>query len=316
MEKNLLNHDIVDQSERRAYKQPFGQPVDSAVSEFRAGGHCFPLGHKTYVMGILNVTPDSFSDGGRFITMDDALKQAERMVLAGVDIIDIGGESTRPGSIPVPAQEEIDRVVPVIEQISSRFNVPVSVDTFKSETAAAALKAGAVIVNDIFGLRADPAMAAVIAGTDAGVVMMHHPGLPVGLLTESERQLSQQDWPARMLAYLRASIQTAVDHGISRERLMTDPGIGFDMTPETSIEVLRQSNCLRALALPFLIGTSRKRLISQMLGGRQVQDRLMGTAASVCFSITAGADFVRVHDVGEIVDTVRVMDMLYRERSQ
>lgn len=286
-----------------------------ATRVFQAGGHTFALGRKTYVMGILNVTPDSFSDGGRFMTMDQALYQAEQMVRAGADIIDIGGESTRPGSTPVPVQAEIERVVPVIEQICRRFPVPVSIDTFKSETAAAALKAGATIVNDIFGLRADPKMAAAIASAHAGAVLMHHPGLPAPFRTEAELKLDQSDWSGRMLAYLAVSIQMAVDQGISREQLMTDPGIGFDMTPETSVEVLKQSGCLSTFGLPFLIGTSRKRLISHLLGGRPVDGRLMGTAASVCYAITRGADFVRVHDVAEIVDTVRVMDALYRERS-
>lgn len=285
------------------------------VTVFKAGRHLFELGKRTYVMGILNVTPDSFSDGGRFNTIDHALRQAEQMVESGADILDVGGESTRPGATPVPVQEEIDRVAPVIEQICRRFPTPVSVDTFKAQTASAALAAGAVIVNDIFGLRADPDMAGVIAATDAGAILMHHPGLPDPLKTEHERQLDPSDWPGRMLTYLRVSLQIASKHGISRERLMTDPGIGFAMSPETSVDVLRQCGSLSALGLPFLIGTSRKRLIAHLLGGRPIESRLMGTAASVCFAITAGADFVRVHDVAEIVDTVRVMDALYRKRS-
>ena len=291
-------------------------PAQNApMSVFKAGRHVFELGKRTYVMGILNVTPDSFSDGGKFNTIDHALRQAERMVESGADILDIGGESTRPGATPVSVQEEIDRVAPVIEQISRRFPTPISVDTFKSQTASAALASGAVIVNDIFGLRADPDMAAVIAATDAGAVLMHHPGLPDSLKTEPERQMDPSDWPGRMQAYLRISLQIAAEHGIRRDRLMTDPGIGFAMSPEISIDVLRQCGSLSALGLPFLIGTSRKRLIAHLLGGRPVESRLMGTAASVCFAITAGADFVRVHDVAEIVDTVRVMDALYRKRS-
>lgn len=306
-----------------AFERETNRPVGDAIlpvhnapaSIFKAGRHVFELGKRTYVMGILNVTPDSFSDGGQFNTIEHALRQAERMVESGADILDIGGESTRPGAIPVPVQEEIERVAPVIEQISRRFPTPISVDTFKSQTASAALAAGAVIVNDIFGLRADPGMAGVIAATDAGAVLMHHPGLADSLKTEIERQLDSSDWPSRMQAYLRVSLQIAAEHGISRDRLMTDPGIGFAMSPETSVDVLRQCGSLSTLGLPFLIGTSRKRMIAHLLGGRPIESRLMGTAASVCFAITAGADFVRVHDVAEIVDTVRVMDALYRKRS-
>ena len=285
-----------------------------ATEVFNAGSYRFDLGRKTYVMGIINVTPDSFSDGGRFLSSDDALRQAERMVQCGVDIIDIGGESTRPGFVPVSVQEEIDRVVPVIERICRQLPVPVSIDSRKSATAAAAIQAGAVIVNDITGLREDPDMAGMIAGTRAGVIMMHHAGLSPELLTEEERQLDRLDWSSRMTHYLRLSIQKAIDCGIERTRLMTDPGIGFHMTPDESIQALRQCACLRSLGLPFLVGTSRKRLISHILGGRPVEERLMGTAATVCYAITAGADFVRVHDVAE-TDTVRVMDALYRERS-
>jgi len=283
---------------------------------FHAGNHVFQLGQKTYVMGILNVTPDSFSDGGQYQTLDHALRQVERMVDAGADIIDIGGESTRPGAERVPVQEEIERVVPVIDQVCRRFSIPVSIDTFKAATAAEALRAGAVIVNDIYGLRADSQMAPVIAKTTAGAVLMHHPGLSPDLFSEQERLLDRSDWQARMLAYLETSIQIAQGCGIDRDRLMTDPGIGFGMSPEESIDILRQTGCLGRLGLPFLVGTSRKRLIAHMLGGRPVEGRLMGTAASVCYAIAIGADFVRVHDVAEIVDTVRVMDMLYRERSR
>lgn len=290
------------------------QPSTSSGKVFRAGRRVFELGTHTYVCGILNVTPDSFSDGGRYTTVDTALRKIEEMVAAGADIIDIGGESTRPGSSRISSNEEIDRVIPIIEKATDRFPVPISIDTYKAQTAAAAIRAGATIVNDIFGLRADPDMASVLAASDAGAVLMFHPGLPAHLLSDDEKALDPTDWPSRMLAYLQQSIQLAESEGVGRDRLITDPGIGFDMTPETSVTVLKQSGCLQSLGLPVLIGTSRKRFIGHLLDGRPVDSRLMGTAASVCFAITAGADFVRVHDVAEMVDIVKVMDALYRER--
>ncbi len=295
---------------------PAGNCVTAGAERvFFARGHRFPIGRRTYVMGILNVTPDSFSDGGRYLSLDAALRQAERLVQGGADIIDIGGESTRPGYVPVGADEETARIVPVISAICERFPVPVSVDTYRARTAAAALAAGASIINDITGLRGDPDMAAVVASTDAGAVLMFHAGLPAEQLTAAERSLDHADWPARMTRYLEISIQLADAQGISPNRLVLDPGIGFSMTSEESIAVLRQSGCLRALGLPVLHGASRKRLISQILGGREMGERLMGTAATVCYSIVSGADFVRVHDVAEIADVTRVMDALWREGS-
>ena len=288
---------------------------DAAERVFLAREHRFPIGRKTYVMGILNVTPDSFSDGGRYLSLDAALRQAERMVLDGADVLDVGGESTRPGFVPVGAEEETARVVPVIAAICERFPVPVSIDTYRSGTAAAALAAGASIVNDITGLRGDPNIAATVARYGAGAVLMFHAGLPSGQLTVAERCLDPHDWPGRMSLYLEKSIQLAQAAGIGTDRLILDPGVGFSMTSEESIELLRQSGCLKKFGLPVLFGTSRKRLISQILGGREMDRRLMGTAATVCFSITSGADFVRVHDVAEITDVTRVMDALWRDGS-
>ncbi len=264
-------------------------------------------------MGILNITPDSFSDGGLHVSVDSALRRVEQFVMSGADIIDIGGESTRPGASPVSSDEEIARVVPIIQKIVARFDIPLSIDTFKAQTADEALKAGAVIVNDISGLRADPRMADLIASTDAGAVLMFNPAYESDQASTESRKSSPDDWAARMTSFLRRSVDLAVAAGIGRDRLMIDPGIGFAMTPEASIDFMRQSGSLRSLGHAILVGPSRKRFIGQILGGRPVEGRLMGTAASVCFAITAGADFVRVHDVTEIIDVVRVMDTLYRE---
>lgn len=287
----------------------------TAERVFLACGHRFPLGRRTYVMGILNVTPDSFSDGGRFNTLDAALRQAEKLINDGADVIDVGGESTRPGAKPIGPDEESGRVVPVVRAICERFPIPVSIDTYRASTAVAALAAGACIVNDITGLRGDPGMAEAVARSGAGAVLMFHAGLPVEQLSATERSLDPQDWQARMTLYLQASIWLAEAGGIESSHLMLDPGVGFAMTSEESIELLRQSGCLKAFGLPLLFGTSRKRLISQILGGRDMHERLMGTAATVCYSIVSGADFVRVHDVAEMADAARVMDALWRERS-
>jgi dihydropteroate synthase len=311
----LQKPDFHTPSQLAASESTTEDSCSNASAVFQAGDYIFPLGRKTYVMGILNVTPDSFSDGGCFLSLDNAMRQTEKMIKDGVDVIDVGGESTRPGFLAVSESEEMERVVPVIEKICSRFLIPVSIDTRKAKTAAAAIQAGAVIVNDITGLREDSEMAGAIAKTKAGVILMHYAGLSTDLLTASEKRLDQSDWQSRMLCYLHESIQRATDSGIARTRLMTDPGIGFNMTPEMSIEVLRQIGYLKSLGLPILIGVSKKRLISHILGGRLVHERLMGTAAAVCFAIMNGADFVRVHDVAEIADAVRVMDTLYRERS-
>lgn len=289
---------------------PFAQSADRF---FQAQGHRFPLGSKTYLMGILNVTPDSFSDGGKYLQLDTALRQAEKLIASGADIIDVGGESTRPGYIPVPAEEEAARVVPIIEAISKHFPVVISVDTYKAATAAAALAAGASIVNDISGLRSDSGMAEVIAKNNAGAVLMFHAGLPSELLSEAEQALTRTDWQNRMVQFLSISLQLAEAAGIEKQNILLDPGVGFSMTSEESIEILRSSHFLTKFGLPVLHGTSRKRLISHILGERAMEQRLLGTAATVCYSIVSGADFVRVHDVAEIADVTKVMDALWRK---
>ncbi|GAE87309.1 alternative dihydrofolate reductase 2 [Acetivibrio straminisolvens JCM 21531] len=231
---------------------------------FECGKYRLPIGEKTYVMGILNVTPDSFSDGGKYLEIDSAIKRAREMVEAGADIIDVGGESTRPGYQQVEAIEEINRVVPVIERLSKELNVPVSVDTSKAQVAEKALCAGACIVNDVWGLQKDPAMAEIVSKYGAGVIMMHNSD------TKEYRDLMGD-----IIKFLRKSIEIAEKAGITRENMVIDPGIGFGKTLEHNLEVMRRMRELNTLNLPVLLGTSRKSLIGNVLD-LPVNERLEG----------------------------------------
>ncbi|MDD4461290.1 MAG: dihydropteroate synthase [Clostridia bacterium] len=289
---------------------------------FSAGGHQLPLGKRTYILGILNLTPDSFSDGGRFDHPDQAADRIKRLADAGADILDIGAESTRPGSLALSAKEETTRLLPVLETARRLFSGPISVDTYKPEVAEAALAAGVDIINDIYGLHQDDAMAALLGKSGAGVILMHNArfyrldsGRFAGQAIHAEaeeaaeyQKLSLQDAVQR---YLQESVRIAERAGISRNRLILDPGIGFAVDTEESLTLLRQIADLRQLGLPVLSGPSRKRFIGD-LTGRPVDQREFGTAAAVACSIMLGADFVRVHDVAAARDTVRVCDALVR----
>lgn len=260
------------------------------------------------VMAILNVTPDSFSDGGRFNDADIALERAELMIAEGADILDIGGESTRPGSSRIPAEEEISRVVPVIGAVSRRFDIPISIDTSKSEVARAALDAGAAIVNDISGLRFDPKIARAAAEARAGLVLMHSRG-------EFETMHSQppvNDIMAEVAADLRRSTKLALDHGVGPEQIVLDIGIGFGKTLEQNLELLAKLDKLVAefRDFPILAGTSRKSFLGKLLDGAPPERRLSGSLASVAVAVWNGAKIVRVHDVRETVETLRVIDAI------
>lgn len=263
------------------------------------------LGRKTLIMGILNTTPDSFSDGGLYCSRDVAIARALQMEQAGADIIDIGGESTRPGSDPVTAEEEISRVVPVIEGLQGRLSVPISIDTTKVKVAVAALEAGAEIVNDISAMRFEPDMAQTIAAYGAGVCLMHTRGRPKVMQTLPP---STDIW-SEIIDYLRQAVATALDVGVSREQICIDPGIGFGKTVEDNLSVIRELSRLEHLDLPILIGTSRKSFIAKVLGDTQ-SSRLLGTAATVVASILNGAHIVRVHDVAEMVEVARMADAI------
>ncbi len=275
-------------------------------SIFRAGRYEIPLGRRTYIMGILNVTPDSFSDGGRYLNLEQAVQRAGEMLAQGADIIDIGGESTRPGYTPVDAEQELSRVIPVIERITREYNCPISIDTVKPVVADAALAAGACIVNDINGLQGDPDMAAVAARHQAGVIIMHN-----ARLYRDESVVPNDDLMSAVVAFLHKSCQIASAAGIQTKQLMIDPGVGFGVTPEESIEMIAQLQDLQTLGLPILLGPSRKRFIGTIMGDT-VTDRLSGTGAAVALGIANGAGFVRVHDVREMVEVARVADAICR----
>ncbi len=270
-----------------------------------------PIGQRTLIMGILNITPDSFSDGGQFIEPDKALAHAEQMIAEGADIIDVGGESTRPGGEPVSAEEEIDRVVPVIEALAKRFETPLSVDTTKSEVARAALEAGAAIVNDISALRFDYFVADEAAKVGAGLVLMHSRGTPATM----HRLPPVADIMSEVTNSLRASVHMAERRGVKRESIVIDPGIGFGKTQEQNLELIAKLDQLIAAFpdLPLLIGTSRKSFIGRILADASgtpapAEERLHGTLATVTAAVLRGAHIVRVHDVKEAVQTIRVTE--------
>ena len=265
-------------------------------------------------MGVLNVTPDSFSDGGRFFSFDQALEHATQMISGGADIIDVGGESTRPGSgEPVPVEEEIDRVVPVIKAISEFSDVPISVDTTKSEVARAALEAGADIVNDISALRFDFYVADAVAKAGAGLVLMHSRGTPATI----HRLPPVADILHEVTTSLGASLKMAQRRGVQQESIAVDPGIGFGKSQEQNLELIAKLDRITEAFpdLPILIGTSRKSFIGRILadeGGNPAapDQRSQGTMASLAAAILKGANIVRVHDVKETVEFVRVLDAI------
>ncbi|MDR1301334.1 MAG: dihydropteroate synthase [Treponema sp.] len=266
--------------------------------------HCrhyeLPIGARTYIMGILNVTPDSFSDGGTYRDIEAAVDRARQMVAEGADIIDIGGESTRPGFIPLDEETEIQRVVPVVARLVSDLKVPISIDTTKAGVAKKALEAGAHIINDIWGLQKDPALAQVSAAFDAGVILMHN------------RDNNQyQDLMGDIIGFLGKSLEIAQDAGINRKNLAVDPGIGFGKDLDQNLETMRRLRELQILGIPILLGTSRKSLVGKVLN-LPVHDRVEGTAATVALGIAYGADFVRVHDVQAMKRVAVMTDAIVR----
>ena len=275
-------------------------PSKTFSQALRVGSREFLWGERTYVMGIINVTPDSFSGDGLGTDVDAALAHALRFQDEGADILDVGGESTRPGHAPVDEDEELRRVIPLIERLAGSATTPISVDTYKAGVARRALAAGATMVNDIWGLRRDPEMAGVVAEAGVPVVVMHNQEAPI-----------YKDVVADVMAILRESLRRAEAAGIPREWVIVDPGIGFAKRPEHSLELLRRLGELRALGCPVLVGTSRKSSIGAVLG-LPVEERLEGTAATVAIAIANGADIVRVHDVKAMVRVARMSDAIVR----
>jgi dihydropteroate synthase len=282
--------------------------------EWQIRDKTLPIGERTLIMGILNVTPDSFSDGGQYFSSDNAVGHAQQMISEGADIIDVGGESTRPGSAePVTAEEEIRRVQPVIKALSEVTDVPISVDTTKSEVAIAALEAGAHIVNDISALRFDFFIADAVAGTGAGLVLMHSRGTPATM----HRLSPVADIMHEVTTSLGASVKMAQRRGVKRESIVIDPGIGFGKSQEQNLELLAKLDRIAAAFpdLPVLIGTSRKSFIGRMLADETgnpapTDQRLSGSMASIAVGVLKGAHIVRVHDVKETVEFMRVLDAI------
>jgi dihydropteroate synthase len=274
-------------------------------------GKRFDWGSRTYIMGVLNVTPDSFSDGGRFQTVNAAVDRVVQMVSSGVDIIDIGGESAKPGAIPVDVATELARVIPVIEAIRQHpeiRDIPISIDTTKSVVAQAAIAAGADIVNDVSGGEADSEMFATVGELGVPYIMMHMRGTPATM----QQMTDYGDLLVEIIAFFETQIDRAVKSGIDRSHLIIDPGVGFAKTYQQSIELIRQLDKFQILDLPLLVGVSRKSFIGKILNQPDPEQRLWGTAAACCASIAGGADILRVHDVAEMVDVSRVADVMFR----
>jgi len=260
-----------------------------------------------YVMGVLNCTPDSFYPGSRVPPAEQAVEQARRMIASGAEILDVGGESTRPGSDPVAVEEEIERVVPVIAAIRKASNVLISIDTRKAEVAEKAMEAGADLVNDISALRDNGALADCIASHKVPVVLMHMRGEPKNM----QDNPFYEDAPAEITEELSAAMQRACSAGIPAERIIVDPGIGFGKRLQDNLAVLRGLRALHVLGCPILVGLSRKSFIGALLN-KPVEERLIGTVAANMLALVNGADILRVHDVAEAVDTVKIYEAIER----
>ncbi len=276
-----------------------GSDAEVRAGVTRCGDTVFEWGRRTYVMGIVNVTPDSFSGDG-LSEADDAIAQARRFVAEGADIIDVGGESTRPDFEPVSVEEELRRVLPVIDTLARELTVPVSVDTYKAKVAREAVAAGARMINDVWGLKRDAELAAVAA--DVGVPLV---------ITQNQRGARFHDLLPELIADLRRSMALARELGVSWDNIIIDPGVGFGKTVEENLEIVRRLSELKVLGRPILLGTSRKSFIGHVLD-QPVDRRLEGTAATVAIGIANGADIVRVHDVARMVMVARMSDAITR----
>ena len=264
----------------------------------KIGGRDFSIKGHTYVMGILNVTPDSFSDGGKYNTIDQALYHAQEMIDEGADVLDIGGESTRPGYTPISAEEEIYRISPVVEKIKSEFDVPISVDTCKSEVARAAIAAGADMINDIWGLKFDPEIAGVIADKNITCCLMHN-----------RKEAVYGNCMEEVLWDLEETIDIAHKAGIGDEKIILDPGVGFGKTYENNLEIINKLEMLHSLGYPILLGASRKSVIGLTLD-LPPEERVEGTLATSVYAVLKGSMFVRVHDVKENVRAIKMAEAI------
>lgn len=271
----------------------------------------FCWGSKTYLMGILNVTPDSFSDGGEFQQAASAIVQAEKMVRDGADLIDIGGQSTRPGAAQISLAEELKRVIPVIKAIRQQNNIsqiPISVDTTRAAVAEAAIAQGANILNDISGGTFDPQMLPIAAKLDVPIILMHIRGTPQTMQTLT----TYQDLLGEIKVFFQQQIDKAIACGVRKSNLIIDPGIGFAKDARQNIELIQKLDQLQTLGVPILVGASRKSFIGKLTGQTDPKDRVWGTAAACCGAIALGADLIRVHDVAPMRDVVKVADAIWR----
>ncbi len=297
-------------------RYPTLQPLGRLLSEthqnicktaypLRFRKHTFTLGKKTLLMGILNVTPDSFSDGGLYLEKDKAIAHGLRMVEEGADILDIGGESSRPGSKPVGVDEELQRVIPVIEGLATQVDIPISIDTTKSIVAEEAVKAGAQMINDISGLHFDPSLAEVAAKEDVPLILMHIRGTPETM----QKDVHYRSLFSEMLQYLKESIQTAESLGVDPGQIIIDPGIGFGKTAEDNLLIIKNLSELRILGKPILLGTSRKSFLGKILNA-DATERLEGTLSSIAIGIMNGAHIIRCHDVLQATKAIAVADAI------
>lgn len=268
-------------------------------------GRNIELGERTIVIGILNVTPDSFSDAGRNLEPPRAIDHALAMESEGADIIEVGGESTRPGATRLSVREELSRVLPVLDILAGRLRVPIAIDTYKSDIAAAAVKNGASIINDVSALRFDPALADVAARENTAIVLMHMRGEPATM----QKIKPSDDIFVEIESDLRTAIRVAESRGVAPEQIIVDPGIGFGKTLEQNLAILNHLDRFDGFNLPMMIGTSRKSFIGRLTGQRE-PDRIFGSAASIAIAILRGAHLVRVHDVRQMVEAVRIADAI------
>jgi dihydropteroate synthase len=273
------------------------------------GGHCLDLHKRTHIMAVLNVTPDSFSDGGRYFQHDRALARGHEMAREGADIIDVGGESTRPYSKTLSIAEEMDRVMPVVEALSQDLSVPVSIDTTKSEVAREAVRVGASMINDISALRFDPLMAETAARAGVPVILMHMRGTP-GTMQDNP---TYDDLLGEIIGFLKDAVDRSVRAGIREDLIVLDPGIGFGKTFDHNLQIIKELSRLQALGKPILIGTSNKAFIGHILD-KEPHERSTGTMATLACAVLNGANIVRVHDVPKAVETVKIADAIKRGR--
>ena len=290
-------------------------PMTNSHNKITIRNKVFEWGKRTYLMGVLNVTPDSFSDGGDFDTTESALAQAENMVKSGVDIIDIGGQSTRPGAAEISLTEELNRVIPVVEMLRQKADIfadtPISVDTTRAEVAKAAVEAGADIINDISGATFDSQMLSTVAQLQVPIILMHIRGTPQTM----QKMTDYRDLIGEIGEFLESRIAAAVAAGIDKSQIIIDPGIGFAKNYSQNLEILRELPKFSFLECPILVGVSRKSFIGQILNQPEAKQRVWGTAAACTGAIANSADILRVHDVREMHDVCQVADAIFRNQS-